>query len=70
MMLLGYFITLAVLASFAALVAFAVSGRKELLHFMRGRVNRYSLLALVGVLVFFTEFSVLLVTKAAGWPSA
>ena len=60
-MLVGYAITLAVLASFIGLAASVFAGRKELAHLLRGHVDRYSLLALLGILAFFLAFSLLFV---------
>ena len=58
-MLIGYFITLAVLASFASLLAFLILNRKEIFGFLKERINRYSVICIVAIIAFFVIFSLL-----------
>lgn len=60
-MLIGYAITLAVLAAFIALLVSIAAGRKELLQLLRKHTDRYSIIALLAIMAFFVAFSLLLV---------
>ena len=51
-MLLGYATTAAVLATFASLLLFVFMGRKELREVLSKCRNRYSLIALLAILVY------------------
>lgn len=60
-MLLGYALTLAYLVSFLGFICALVLARKEVYSALKGRVNRYSIAALVAICAFFISFSLLYV---------
>jgi hypothetical protein len=61
-MLLGYEITASVYTSLILMLVFLFLERKELAKLMREHINRFSLIALALILIFFLTFSLLLVS--------